>query len=152
MKHFLVLVLMAASSVSVLARNDFWIGNRYSVSLSFGAADLGKKNAPTPKSVPLPEYPAEMIRASIIGEVTLDYTVAADGRVSEVTVVKASREEFQKAAFAAARTWFFNPAVDLASSKPAPDRMRCKVRFSMTEEEEPNQAPEPTAPSGRGSP
>lgn len=149
MKHSLLLMMVVASCVTALARNDFWLGNRYSISLSFGASDLGKKNAPTPKSVPLPEYPAQMIRAKLGGEVTVDYTVAMDGRVSDVTVVKTSGEEFQEAVTAVARTWVFNPAIDLASSKPVSARMRGKVRFTITEEEEPNQSLEPTVPTRR---
>ncbi len=149
MKHSLLLILMVASSVTALARNDFWLGNRYSIALSFGAADLGKKNAPFPQSVPLPEYPAQMIRAKLVGEVTVDYTVAADGRVSDVTVVKTSGEEFQKAVAAVVRTWVFNPAIDLASSQPVSARMRCKVRFTIAEDKEPDQSPEPSAPTRR---
>jgi len=141
MKSYLLLAVMLASSITSIARNDFWIGNRYSVSLSFGAAELGKKNAPTPKSVPLPEYPAEMIRAAVGGEVTFDYTVAPDGRVLEVTIVEASAEEFQRSISAVALAWVFNPAIDLSSGRPVTARMRCKVRFTITEEtkeEEPN--------------
>jgi TonB family protein len=150
MKHFLLLILLAVCSASVFARNDIWLSRRYSVSLTFGADELGKKDAPTPKTVPVPEYPAEMIRAAIGGEVTLDYTVATDGHISDITVVKTSDEEFKKSVSAVARAWIFSPAIDLASGKPVSARMRCKVRFAFAEEEEPNQSLQPTAPSGRG--
>ena len=87
MKRVLLLLLVLALPVVGFARNDFWLGNRYSVALSFGASDLGKKNSPTPKTIALPEYPGEMIWISIGGEVTFDYTVTLDGRVTDLVVV-----------------------------------------------------------------
>lgn len=131
----LPLAIVAMLPLVGFARNDVWLGNRYSVALTFGADELGKKNAPTPKSVPLPEYPSTMIRAAIRGEAVLDYTVAADGTTAAIVIVKATAEEFGKSAAAAARNWVFNPAIDLASGNPVPARMRCKVRFSITEED-----------------
>jgi TonB family protein len=139
---FLVITLPTISS----ARNDFWLGFRYSVSISFGAADLGKKNAPYPKSTPLPEYPSEMINAAVGGEVLLDYTVNPDGTVSALAVVGASAEEFRMSAMDAVRAWRFNPAIDWASGKPTSARMRCKVLFVNTEAERLDPAPQATQP------
>jgi TonB family protein len=150
MKHAILLSIVILTAVAGFARNDFWIGCRYSVSLTFGADDLGKKNAPTPKVTPPPEYPSGMIQPRIEGEVTVDYTVDLAGRLSDVTIVKASAEEFRKSVSAVVSTWAFNPAIDTTTGKPVPARMRCKIRFSIVEEAEPNQSLQPTAPSGRG--
>ena len=150
MKHCWLFLLALALPTVGSARNDFWLGSRYSVALSFGAANLEKTNAPTPKVMPFPEYPAEMIRAGILGEVIFDYTVTSEGRISELVIVKASANEFKTSVSAVAQTWRFNPAIDLASNQPVSVRMRCKVRFFITDEEEPPSKLQPSAPGSQG--
>ena len=79
-----------------------------------------------------------MIQPRIEGEVTADYSVDSAGRISDVTIVKASAEEFRKSVLAVVHTWTFNPASDANTGKTVSARMRCKFRFSIIEEAEPN--------------
>jgi TonB family protein len=149
MKPYFVLLLILVGSSAAFGRNDFWMASRYSVSLRFGAAGLGKMNAPTPKSLATPEFPAEMIQARLEGDVTVDYTVAVDGRVFEIVVVSASTEPFKKAAVSSVQTWIFASAIALPGGKPVPARMRCKILFRTSEEEDGNLAPDPAGKGGR---
>lgn len=57
-----------------------------------------------------PVYPAEAARAGTSGYVELEYTVAADGKVSDVSVVDAKPGRvFVPAAVKALKQWVFAP-------------------------------------------
>jgi TonB family protein len=138
------LFLLLLVPLAAHAMNDFWLGCRYSVILNFGAADLGKKNAPQPISVPSPPFPADLMVARVPGQVVVDFTVGVDGRISEAKIVSASAHELGAATLPAVSSWTFKPAVALKDSAPVSARMRCKIQFLIEEEEGPNQMPEPT--------
>ena len=126
----LILLLVALAVSPCFARNDFWLGCDYAVSLRFSATDLGNINAPRPKKVAAPEFPADlMMNASVGGTVVLEYVVEASGAVTSLRVVESSAGPFEAAAKAAARDWSFEPAVDLKSGKPTVATMRCVIRF-----------------------
>jgi len=143
MNYRIALVFLVFASV-IFARNDLWIGCRYSVAVSFNCTDLGKKNAPKPKTIPMPLYPADEMNGELKAEVVVDFTVRIDGTVSEIHVVSASGDDFRDASLSAVRSWTFNPAIDLQTGMPASARMRCAVQFTSVEKEKPNQPPEPT--------
>ncbi len=55
---------------------------------------------------PQPVYPPALLQAGVEGYAEIEYTLAADGSVTEARVVAAMpRGEFEKAALAAARAW-----------------------------------------------
>ena len=64
---------------------------------------------PVPASRLSPNYPAEMRRRRISGEVLVDFIVDADGRVHHAVAVKSSRSEFERAAVEAVSAWRFKP-------------------------------------------
>lgn len=142
-------LLFLAFSSPIFAVNDFWIGCRYSVTVSFNGADLGKKNAPKPKAFPMPVFPAGQMTGELKEEVIVDFTVRVDGAVSEIQLIRAPSDDFRDSALFAIRSWTFQPAIDLRTGNPTSARMRCIVSFTAVEKEAPS---EPTAPSGRGSP
>ena len=68
--------------------------------------------APTlrPLSTPAPTYPVDALRASVQGEVQVEFTVAPDGSVTDARVVRADPPRvFDRAAVAAVRRWRFEP-------------------------------------------
>jgi periplasmic protein TonB len=61
-------------------------------------------------STPAPKYPAEALRAGQSGEVQVEFTVGADGSVSNARVVRANPPRvFDREAVAAVRRWRFQP-------------------------------------------
>lgn len=63
-----------------------------------------------PISTPAPRYPVDALRAGRSGEVQVEFTVAADGSVSNARVVRSSPPRvFDREAVAAVRRWRFEP-------------------------------------------
>lgn len=61
-------------------------------------------------STPAPRYPTEAYRAGTSGEVQVEFTVAADGSVSDVRVVRANPPRvFDREAVSAVKRWRFQP-------------------------------------------
>lgn len=61
-------------------------------------------------STPQPPYPREAARTRASGTVVAQFTIGADGRVSEVTVIRARpRGLFEDAVLDTVRTWRFEP-------------------------------------------
>lgn len=64
-------------------------------------------NQPVPKFQARPQYPFEMRRAGIAGEVVVDFIVDANGDVQNAFAVKMSQREFESAAVQAVMKWKF---------------------------------------------
>jgi RNA polymerase sigma factor (sigma-70 family) len=64
---------------------------------------------PQPKSQARPEYPFEMKRAGIEGDVTVDFIIGKDGNVRNAYALKSSRPEFEAEAVGAVSQWKFLP-------------------------------------------
>ncbi|MEN1941131.1 TonB family protein [Luteimonas sp. MJ246] len=76
--------------------------------------------APTlrPLSTPAPRYPSEALRAAQGGEVQVEFTVAADGSVSDARVVRADPPRvFDREAVAAVRRWRFEPVSEPVTTR-----------------------------------
>jgi RNA polymerase sigma factor (sigma-70 family) len=56
-----------------------------------------------------PQYPFEMRRAGIGGEVVVDFVVDTNGDVQNAQALRSSRQEFEAAAVAAVSKWKFKP-------------------------------------------
>ena len=54
-----------------------------------------------------PTYPFELRRASITGEVLVDFYVKADGTVGNAVALRATDAQFAAAAVAAVQSWTF---------------------------------------------
>ncbi|TWT22274.1 TonB family protein [Luteimonas marina] len=75
-------------------------------------------------STPAPRYPPDALRAGTAGEVQLEFTVAVDGSVDAVRVVRADPPRtFDREAINAVRRWRFEPV-------PAPVTTRRTINFS----------------------
>jgi len=79
-----------------------------------------------PLSTPAPRYPADALRSGTSGEVLVEFTVGADGAVSNARVVRADPPRiFDREALAAVRRWRFEPV-------PAPVTTRRTIGFAPT--------------------
>lgn len=76
-----------------------------------------------------PEYPSEMRRAQIEGEVLVDFVVTGDGNVVKASAVKSSRREFEATAVAAVSKWKFAPG--MKSGRPVNTHMQVPIGFSL---------------------
>jgi TonB family protein len=72
--------------------------------------DISKLDqTPLPRFQARPQYPFEMRRAGISGEVVVDFVVDANGEVQNAYAVRSSRKEFEAAAVQAVSKWKFKP-------------------------------------------
>src|SRR5690349_24603163 len=69
-----------------------------------------------PRSLPLPAYPAELLRTAFNGFAKLEFVVGHDGLVRDVRAEPESEAAFVPAAIAAVRNWTFQPVVDQKTS------------------------------------
>jgi len=91
------------------------------------AADAVPK--PSPREVVRPEYPVGLRRSGQAGGAILEFTVDANGRVGDATVLRASHAEFGKAARGALLRWRFHPAE--ARGTRVPSRVRMAFAFQL---------------------
>lgn len=76
------------------------------------ARPVAPPRATTPIGIrtPQPAYPASAARSGITGEITVEISIAADGTVSNVRVVRATpRGAFDREVLATVRDWRFQP-------------------------------------------
>jgi TonB family protein len=72
--------------------------------------DLAKLDqAPRARFQARPQYPFEMRRERVNGEVVVDFVVDANGAVQKAYALRSSRREFEAAAVEAVSKWIFNP-------------------------------------------
>jgi TonB family protein len=94
-------------------------------SVSMFAADQG----PTPVSPPAPTYAFQLRHDEIEGDVTVSYTVTAQGDVKNVAVVNSSHRAFDGPTLAAIKGWKFIPAKK--DGVPVSTRVRQIVSFEL---------------------
>lgn len=95
-----------------------------------------KLHKPVPDPVPIkglaPEYPRQAAKDGVQGFVDLDFSVGADGKVTDVSIDWAVPPRvFDGAAIKAARQWVFAPR--LADGKPAPWTGTIRIDFTFAE-------------------
>ena len=75
----------------------------------------------------LPTYPDALVQKGAAGNIILQATVGADGRVTRVSVSSSQLSEMNTAAMDAVRKWTFKPSV--SAGKPTPFDLRIVLRF-----------------------
>ena len=101
-------------------------------------ADTDSRPGPPPPGCKAPGFPADGCAIPIyrppvkypgcgegVGEVVLDFAVAADGTVHDIQVISASSRCFEWAATYAARRWMYRPMI----VRGQPVRSRTQVRL-----------------------
>lgn len=85
---------------------------------------------PTVVSRENPSYTRQALDASLAGEASVDVTVGADGRVSDVLLVKSvdAVHGLDDSAVASAGRWVFKPGT--LNGQPVPVRVRLGMSFS----------------------
>lgn len=73
----------------------------------FDIANLDQK--PVARVQPGPQYPYEMSRAGINGEVVVEFIINSNGDVTQTQVVRSSHREFEVPAVQAVLKWKFKP-------------------------------------------
>jgi protein TonB len=96
--------------VSALAKNIVKIPETRSGLSGMEVFDVSKLDqAPIAKLKAAPQYPFEMRRAGITGEVLLQFIVDVNGDVRNVSAVRSDHREFEAAAIQAVAKWKFRP-------------------------------------------
>jgi periplasmic protein TonB len=78
-----------------------------------------------------PDYPPDAYRSRSQGWVEVEFTVGADGSVSNAAVVNAEPSRvFNSAALNAIKRWTFKPKMD--NGKAVDDRLRRRIEFKLS--------------------
>lgn len=87
---------------------------------------------PTPRFQARPQYPFEMRRQGIAGEVVVDFIVDTQGEVRNAYVLRSSQREFEAAAVAAVSKWKFRPG--RKDGRDVPTRLQVPIVFTLSQE------------------
>jgi protein TonB len=79
-----------------------------------------------------PQYPFEMRRAGISGEVVVDFIVDTNGDVQNAYALRSSQREFEAAAVQAVSKWKFKPG--RKGGRDVPTHMQVPIVFTLNEE------------------
>ena len=87
--------------------------------------------APMPKFQARPQYPTEMRKKGIAGQVVVDFIVDTNGDVRNAYVLRSSRREFEAAAVAAVSKWKFQPG--RKGGRAVETHMQVPIVFTLNE-------------------
>ncbi|MSU22305.1 MAG: energy transducer TonB [Opitutus sp.] len=87
---------------------------------------------PVPRVQARPQYPFEMRRAGIAGEVTVDFIVDANGDVLNAYALKSSQHEFEASAVQAVSKWKFKAG--RKSGANVATHMQVPIVFTLNED------------------
>jgi periplasmic protein TonB len=87
---------------------------------------------PVAKFQARPQYPFEMRRAGIAGEVVVDFIVDTNGTVQNAYALRSSQREFEAAAVQAVSKWTFKPG--RKGGRDVPTHMQVPIVFTLNEE------------------
>ena len=87
---------------------------------------------PQPKFQAKPQYPFEMRRAGIAGEVVVDFIVTAAGDVINAYAARSSQREFEAAAVQAVSKWKFRPGKK--GGRAVNTHMQVPIVFTLNDE------------------
>jgi RNA polymerase sigma factor (sigma-70 family) len=93
-----------------------------------------------------PQYPFEMRRAGIGGEVVVDFVVDTNGEVQNAQALRSSRQEFEPAAVAAVSKWKFKPG--RKGGQDVLTHMQVPIVFSLEGQTRANPAPQSSETDG----
>lgn len=88
--------------------------------------------APTPKFQGPPNYPFEMRRAGVSGEVTVAFIVSSNGDVVEAYAIKSTQREFEAPAVQAVMKWKFRPG--RKGGRAVNTKMAVPIVFNLNDE------------------
>lgn len=87
---------------------------------------------PIPRVQPGPQYPFEMRRAGVTGDVTVDFIVDTNGDVQNAYAIKSSQREFEQAAVQAVSKWKFRPG--RKGGRNVNTHMQVPIVFTLNDE------------------
>lgn len=95
--------------------------------------DINKLDQPpVPKFRAKPQYPFEMRRAGITGEVVVEFIVDANGDVRNAFAVRSTQRDFEQAAVQAVSKWKFRPGKK--GGRAVNTRMQVPIVFTLNDE------------------
>jgi protein TonB len=96
----------------------------------FDIASLDQQ--PVPRVRTPPQYPFEMRRAGVTGEVTVDFIVDTNGDVQNAYAIKSTQREFESAAVQAVSKWKFKPG--RKGGRNVNTHMQVPIVFTLNDE------------------
>jgi protein TonB len=95
----------------------------------FDVANLDQK--PVPRVQQQPQYPYEMSRAGINGEVVVEFIINTNGDVTQAQIVRSSHREFEVPALQAVQKWKFKPG--RKGGRAVNTRVSQQIEFNLDE-------------------
>lgn len=96
----------------------------------FDIASLDQQ--PVPRVRIQPQYPFEMRRAGVTGEVTVDFIVDSNGDVQNAYAIKSTQREFEQPAVQAVSKWKFKPG--RKGGRNVNTHMQVPIVFTLNDE------------------
>jgi protein TonB len=79
-----------------------------------------------------PQYPFEMRRNGVAGEVVVEFIIDTEGNVVNARAIRSSHEAFEAAAVAAVSKWKFRPG--RKGARDVPTHMQVPIVFTLNQE------------------
>jgi TonB family protein len=93
-----------------------------------------------------PQYPFEMRRAGVNGEVVVDFLVDTNGEVQDAYALRSSQKEFEAAAVQAVSKWRFKPG--RKGGRDVPTHMQVPIVFTLEGQSKPRPPTQPSTGPG----
>ena len=103
---------------------------------------------PAPRFQARPQYPFELRRAGITGEVVVDFQVDAGGDVQKAFALRSTRREFENAAVLAVSKWKFKPGQK--GGNAVTTHLQVPIVFSLDNAASPQRLPEKSVETKTG--
>ncbi|MGC4071912.1 MAG: energy transducer TonB [Nibricoccus sp.] len=87
------------------------------------------KTPPQVKKRERPNYPRELLKQNISGEVLVSFVIDEKGNVTDAKAVRSTHPEFEASAVECVRKWTFTPALE--DGKPVKTRMQMPILFNL---------------------
>jgi TonB family protein len=113
-----------------------------------GASGLDVRELGTPPKVLLqtgPVYPTHLKQSGVEGFVNVGFVVDAAGQVVNLRILSSSLSDFERSALDAVSAWKFEPGIK--DGRPAATNMVVNIRFHLSNNPQPRQAPPPVPPA-----
>jgi len=93
-----------------------------------------------------PQYPFEMRRAGVSGEVVVDFLVDTNGEVQDAYALRSSQKDFEAAAVQAVSKWKFKPG--RKGGRDVPTHMQVPIVFTLEGQTKPRPETQPSTGPG----
>jgi TonB family protein len=134
MKKILIVCVLFLSTLHLKAANELWLGQKYSVGISFQIIAAQELAGQRLRHLPMVAYPIEYLEAGLSGSVTVRFNVFTDGTVADIESVSGEKHELFSATKKAIEALRFAQLPNEGSARHISKTMQCTVTFVAAEQ------------------